>query len=137
MLEQVLLAIDGSEHSKRAIPLAADIARKSKGKVVVIHVREHDARRGPVWELESEGDAKAILDGAIAELESAGIEATSDSRRALLGRSAQSICEAADEHGAGLIVMGSRGLSDFAGLLLGSVTHKVIQLASCPVLVTR
>jgi nucleotide-binding universal stress UspA family protein len=137
MLEQILLAVDGSEHSKRAIPLAADIARKSKGTVVVVHVREHQVARGPVWERESEDEVKKLLEGVIGELKSAGIEAKSEARQALLGRAAQGICDAADEHEAGLIVMGSRGLSDFQGLLLGSVTHKVIQLARCPVLVTR
>ena len=48
----------------------------------------------------------------------------------------QIISEAAG-FGAGLIVMGTRGRSDFASLLLGSVAHKVIHHAQCPVLVTR
>jgi nucleotide-binding universal stress UspA family protein len=50
---------------------------------------------------------------------------------------AQSIVAAAEDHGSQVIVMGSRGLSDIGGFLLGSVTHKVVHLAPCPVLIAR
>jgi nucleotide-binding universal stress UspA family protein len=50
---------------------------------------------------------------------------------------ASAILQEARDLDAGMIVVGSRGLSDLGGLLLGSVAHKVIQLATCPVLVVR
>jgi nucleotide-binding universal stress UspA family protein len=53
------------------------------------------------------------------------------------GSVAPAILDAAKTFDAKLIVLGTRGLSDFAGLLLGSVAHKVIHHAECPVLVVR
>jgi nucleotide-binding universal stress UspA family protein len=50
---------------------------------------------------------------------------------------AAELISVADEIGADLIVVGSRGLSTFSSLLLGSVSHKLVQLAGRPVLVTH
>jgi nucleotide-binding universal stress UspA family protein len=47
------------------------------------------------------------------------------------------VVDAATDHNSEVVVMGSRGLSDLQGILLGSVAHKVIQLAETPVLVAR
>ena len=57
--------------------------------------------------------------------------------RILEGPPAEAICRVADVRKAGLIVMGSRGCTDFQGLLLGSITHRVLHAAPCPVLVIR
>ena len=53
------------------------------------------------------------------------------------GSPAEAILEAAEQVNADLIVLGTRGLSDLKGLLLGSVSHKVIQLSSCSCLVVK
>jgi nucleotide-binding universal stress UspA family protein len=52
MLDKVLLAVDGSDYSRKAIPLAIDVALKSNGDVVVLRVREHVVDRAARWELE-------------------------------------------------------------------------------------
>ena len=57
--------------------------------------------------------------------------------RAFVGNVAKTIVEAARDHGAGVIVLGSRGRGDLTALLLGSVAHKVIHLADRPVLITH
>jgi nucleotide-binding universal stress UspA family protein len=56
---------------------------------------------------------------------------------AMYGNATREILQLANEISADIIVMGSRGLSDFAGLVMGSVAHKVLHLARCPVLVVR
>ncbi|OPX38427.1 MAG: hypothetical protein B1H13_11325 [Desulfobacteraceae bacterium 4484_190.3] len=59
------------------------------------------------------------------------------SDRILEGSPGNMIAEAARIENCDMIIMGSRGRSDFEGLLLGSVTHRVLQAAECPVLVVR
>ena len=135
MFERLLLAVDGSEPARRAIPLAADLARKSGGRVIVLNVREHWVTRFTEWEMRTVEDAQAIVDAAAGELATAGVETTTRVGRALTGRTARQICDVADEVDAQLIVMGSGGLSELQGLVLGSVTHRVLQLSPRPILV--
>lgn len=137
MFQKVLLAVDGSDHSAKAVPVAADIARKSNGEVLVFHAREQAIHRGGSWELESESDANSLVERIKTELAAAGVKARSRTDRAPEGRAAKAILDVAESEGSDMIVMGSRGRSDLAGLLLGSVTHKVIQLSHCTVVVAR
>jgi len=55
----------------------------------------------------------------------------------VFGHAARYIVESAREHDVDVIVMGSRGRSDLAGLVLGSTAHKVIHMSDKPVLVVR
>ena len=71
------------------------------------------------------------------ELEQAEVPVKVELVRAFVGNVAKTIVEAARDHGAGVIVLGSRGRGDLTALLLGSVAHKVIHLADRPVLITR
>ena len=136
MFERMVLAVDRSEHSRRATAVAGELARLSGGEVIVVHVVEHEATktREPI---EPPQEAAELLHETLAALRSAGAKASGEVKAALIGRTASVIVETATEERADLIVMGTRGLSDLAGLVLGSVTHKVLHLASCPVLVAR
>jgi nucleotide-binding universal stress UspA family protein len=58
-------------------------------------------------------------------------------RETVFGHAAREIVEYAKEHDAGIIIMGSRGRCEVAGLVLGSTAHKVIHLTDRPVLVVR
>jgi nucleotide-binding universal stress UspA family protein len=133
MFEKVLLAVDGSEHSKKAAAAAAAIASSRGGEVLVLHLHEV----GVLAALETTIEAQTLVDGFVKDLAEAGVKASGESVAVRTGSTAPAILDAEKALGADLIVMGTRGLSDFAGLLLGSVAHKVIHHAQCPVLVVR
>jgi nucleotide-binding universal stress UspA family protein len=133
MFERILLAVDGSDHSKRATEAAAELAKGSDGEVRVLHVHEV----GVFAPLESSDEARALVDEMVEELQRADVKAMGDTIAARTGGTAPAILDAAKTLGSGVIVMGTRGLSDFSGLLLGSIAHKVIHHADCPVLVVR
>jgi nucleotide-binding universal stress UspA family protein len=78
-----------------------------------------------------------FVDEIVRALKDAGVSARSEVQTAPLGAVPHVILEMAKELDAGLIVMGSGGLSDWEGLFLGSVTHRVLHLAERPVFVVR
>jgi len=137
MFEKILVAVDGSDHANKATPVVIDIARTRKAEVVVMHAIEHEHPRGPVARAESPEDAKRVTETVVRELKKAGIPVRGEVVTTTPGKVAHAIVDTARDENAGLIVMGSRGLSDIEGLLLGSVTHKVLQHADRPVLVIR
>ncbi len=137
MIHRILLAVDGSEAAERAVPVAGELAGKSGSEVLVLHVRGIGVGRAAAFELESIDEAANLTDRTVRWLKDAGVSARGDVRTALHGREAKEILEAVKAEDVDLIVMGSRGLGDLAGLLLGSVTHKVLHLADRPVLIVR
>lgn len=138
MFGRILLAVDDSPASRRAVALAADIARRSSAEVLVFHVRERQwGRRGSKLEVESREDAAEFLNAAVYELRRAGVSARGELRHANFGSVARGIATAAEEHGSELIVIGSRGLACLPGMVLSSVSHKVLHLARVPVLIAR
>jgi nucleotide-binding universal stress UspA family protein len=137
VFQKVLLAVDGSDESGRAVPVAADLARKSDGEVLVFHVREYTIARGGAYPLEDGLHAKELVDGVTASLRAEGVKARGVVEPHVVGSAARAILAEAEAEGADTIVMGSRGRSELAGLLLGSVAHKVIQLSHCPVVIAR
>lgn len=59
MFEKIVLAVDGSEHSKRAVPVAADLAQKYGGEVIAGHVREREVSRAGSVDFETTAEAAA------------------------------------------------------------------------------
>lgn len=135
MFEKILLAVDGSEPSTRAIPVAADVALGHRAEVLVLHVQEHALTWGA--EVETPSEAAELVDGIVADLKDQGVSVRGEITRAPLGQTPRAILNVAHDEDVDLIVMGTRGLSDWGRLLMGSVAHKVIHLAECPVLVVR
>ena len=136
MFEKILVALDGSEHTAKALQAAADLAKLSGAEVVVLHVREgyFVGRAGEV-PIEDHAEASKIVDDAVEQLTAAGVKATATVRGCQHGRVAREILGEADSSRATIIVMGSRGVNDLEGLLIGSTTHKVLHLGKLPVLV--
>jgi nucleotide-binding universal stress UspA family protein len=137
MYERLLVAVDHSEVAGRALAAAKDLAALSNGKVWVLHVTEREFGRLGLTPSEPDEEAQAVVRDGVETLTRAGVEAHGEVREAVFGHAAREIVEAAQEHDAGTIIMGSRGRSDLAGLVLGSTAHKVIHLTDRPVLVVR
>ena len=139
MYDKILVAVDHSEASDRALDAARDLALLSKGEDWVLHMREREVavKTGVSLSDESMDEARAAVAAAVDKLTAAGVKAHGDVGTTLFGYAARSIVDDAKEHDVDVIVMGSRGRGDLAGLILGSTAHKVIHLADRPVLIVR
>ena len=137
MFKNILVAIDGSDCSSNAVPTAIEVARRFHAKVHVLHVHEHDRGRASAFPLVTKENADQLVADAIGIVKAAGIDVRGEVRIGFIGQIPERIVEVAREQDTDLIVMGSRGLSDLAGVFLGSVTHGVIRLADAAVLIDR
>jgi nucleotide-binding universal stress UspA family protein len=137
MFGKVLLAVDRSPQAELATEAAAKLAAESGDEVIVLHViEEFLAPTGPLRH-ESMQSAVKLVEETARRLRMEGIKARPEVTGVLEGYVAKVIAEWAGTFKAGLIVMGSRGRTDLGALLLGSVAHKVLHLAACPVLIAR
>jgi nucleotide-binding universal stress UspA family protein len=170
-MERILVALDGSESSDKALELAGDIARAHDAEMVLLHVvsdqplsdgERHMAEVEYLDEvlsgidvdgvLRARGDPRVVAQRLLAQygeiarrlretignrlLDQARVRAGDKGVRTVVGLleagdPAPTILRVAQDQGVGMIVMGSRGLGDAKGLLLGSVSHKVAHLATC------
>jgi nucleotide-binding universal stress UspA family protein len=139
MYDKILVAVDHSEVSDRAVIAARDLAALSGGEVWVLHLREREtgAKTGLLTIDETTGEANAAVAAAVEVLTQAGVKAHGEVRNTIFGYAAREIVADARQADADVIVMGSRGRGDLAGLLLGSTAHKVIHLSDRPVLIVR
>jgi nucleotide-binding universal stress UspA family protein len=135
MFKKILVAIDASDYSRQALPAALEVAKKFDGEVFVLHVSEHDRGRAAAFTMESPAEATRLVADAVKAARDAGLTAAGEVHDRAVGHVAVDVVETARTTRSDLIVMGTRGLSDVQGLLLGSVTHKVMQLAHTAVLV--
>ena len=146
---RILLATDGSADAELALSTAVDIANSTDSELYVITAgpgnpdpvyRIHEAGlRYETYEqaLEAiEREARRILDEQVRKVEELGGK-VADAHLSMGERRDQAIVHRADEIGAGLIVMGSRGLGGFRRALMGSVSDSVVRHAHCPVMVVR
>jgi nucleotide-binding universal stress UspA family protein len=138
MYDRILLAVDHSDISKRAVLAARDLAKLSDGHIWVLHLRERETGVRKVSMMdETADDANAVVTAALEVLTDAGVKARGEVRNTTYGYAAREIAGDAKDHDADVIVMGSRGRGDLAGLVLGSTAHKVIHLTDRPVLIVR
>jgi len=174
MIKTILVPIDGSEHSNKAVVLAADIAEKYDARLVVMSVLGHgplsdSLRRMAEVEHLAPGGSPSTPIAAIPEgkfpasttaaagpetehaiYEFIGQKVLNSAKRTVKekgiakvetvleeGDPVKRILARAEQENANLIIMGSRGLSDLKGLLMGSVSHKVSHLASCSCITVR
>ena len=137
MIEKILVATDGSDHARKAVDYACDLALKYNATVYLLHVIHRSDIPKEVFKyikakrieelLQEIGNR--IIEVAEREAKRRGVK---NFRSAIVkGDPVESITEFARENSVDMIVMGSRGLGSLEGLLLGSVSHKVCHLAPC------
>ena len=144
---KILLATDGSKEAQLAFTSAADLSEKTGSELYVVYVGHMPlVAEAPstsildpdLWRRmheDAEQEARTMLDELVQRVGKTGDEVAGVHTR--LGRPDAEIVGLADELGAGLIVLGSRGLGPLRRALMGSVSDSVVRHAHCPVLVVR
>jgi nucleotide-binding universal stress UspA family protein len=140
---KMLIAVDGSEHSNRAIEAVGALASKTvQRQVVLLNVREAPLLLGdlPSLSLDQIDDAQKrqqdeVLAAALAHAQACGL--TIGSTRRAQGQAAAEIVRVAAEIGADQIVLGTRGMGALGSLFMGSVAQRVVHLAGVPVLLVK
>lgn len=147
---ELLVAVDGSEESERALEYAGDIARATDGSITVIHAIEPDVYSASGGEPMSASDrqnrliidsldaaeeqGQAILDEVTELAKKQGLDVTSELR---YGEPVKTIVDYADEEGFETIFVGHRGRSERVAGILGSVARDLVERSPVPVTVVR
>ncbi len=139
MFENILLAVDGSDHSLKAAKLAGDLARLSGGKLRVLtvydevpsYLGEPNLSQAIAKRTEK---AEVILNGATKKI---GDIPGGSEAEILSGDPAETVLRVVDIYNIDLVVMGTRGQGGIKSLLVGSQSQKVVSTAPCPVLLVR
>jgi len=155
LFRKILVPLDGSKHSLKALEQAGEIAEKFSGRITLIHayslsvqpimLPEPSALSSPAIpilsgeELSKIAEAtravgKRILDDGEEKLRPRKVKVE---KMLVEGHAVEEIVKAANEGNYDLIVIGARGISHIKEILLGSVTDGVIHHARCPVLVIK
>jgi nucleotide-binding universal stress UspA family protein len=125
MFDTIILALDGSPRSEAAVDVVAELAPDG-AQVIAVHVKTH-AR-------ETEQDA--LIETQLARLRGAGVAVELERGSTVVGDEANVIARIARRRDGKLIVATTRGHSPLSGVLVGSVTQRLLHVAHCPVLVT-
>jgi nucleotide-binding universal stress UspA family protein len=136
----ILVALDGSAHSEAAFLRAVQLARAHGSRLTALHVAVPSPRSSldvsPAAARRAENAARQ-KGQRLLETARAAANDVDFSAELLFGDPADVICNRGETLGADLIVVGSRGLGLLDRLALGSVSSRVVQCASCSVLVVR
>jgi nucleotide-binding universal stress UspA family protein len=139
MYKKILLASDGSDHSKRAAENAIHIAKCSQDSTIeVVYVVDHDRVKSDVlknWNSNELGDTRVERMKTVEKIaKEAGV---SYKLTILHGEPGPTIVEYINKIEFDIVIIGSRGLNGLQEFVLGSVSHKVAKRANCPVLIVK
>ena len=139
MYQKILLATDGSQHSKRAAENAVNIAKCSEGSMLeVVYVVDVDRAKSDVlthWHAVDVNDSRK---DQVREVERIAKDAgVTYEVKVLRGEPGPVIVKYANENQFDIVIIGSRGLNGLQEFVLGSVSHKVAKRANCPVLIVK
>ena len=144
MFKTIIAAVDGSDHATEALKIACDLAEKYSSKLHIVHTPQavsdtlivgYAAVPVPPTREEMQKAGREVTGAAESLVQQAGLSEFDSA--IIMGDPAHAIVDAAESRDADLIVMGRRGLGSLSGLLVGSTTTKVSQLAPCAVLTVK
>lgn len=146
MFKKILVALDGSDTSSKALAAAIDMSNHSEGESVVrlIHVLDEmsyfmglDPYAGKTYVHAMREAGEKILAEGLAVCQSAGVTADTVLVDRLGAHLAETVSKTAKEWPASLVVVGTHGRKGVGRMLMGSGAEQIIRLAPCPVLVIR
>lgn len=145
MDKKFLVAVDGSDHGRKALDLATDLAMASDAQLIIVHVVPREPMPDGFQQVaDAEGISveetgaryrygmslgDAITNEAASRARERGLSKIET--RVAEGSPAHEIVTMAEQAEVDMLFIGSRGVSDLKGLFLGSVSHKVMHLAPC------
>jgi len=138
--DRILVPVDDSPQSDRAVDAACKLANLSKGTIHLFHVRERQdvtGKEAGSWDVEDAEEADALVKKVAGDCEKAGVTVSSSIVHVPIGHVANEIVKAATEQKADTIVMGSHGRSGLGAAVLGSNAYKVVHISDRPVLIVR
>jgi nucleotide-binding universal stress UspA family protein len=145
MFGSIVVGTDGSETAGEAVRQATELAKKTGSSIDLVSAYEpvssarlrEEAQQVPKdleWMVNPREDVDATLEAAGEQIKEAGVEVQIFARE---GDPADAILDVAEERGAGLIVVGNKGMTGAKRFLLGSVPNKVSHHAPCSVMIIR
>ena len=134
MFNTIVWATDGSENADRALSVAKTLAREQRASLVVVHIVQRFATNEGLAVFADEEKVAAKLGDVVEELSREGFDCTLKIVNHVGPQPAHEVADVAREVGADLIVVGTRGRGALVGLVLGSVTLRLLHVARCPVL---
>lgn len=140
-IKSILVAVDGSEHSLKAVRYACAMGPPLGAEVVLLHVVPMLVSATPYHDTVSDQPFLALQKVGEDILARAKALANDCNCHALdmisHGDPAAKIIDIASERGIDLIILGSRGISGIRQLFVGSISNKVARTAHCPVMIVR
>jgi nucleotide-binding universal stress UspA family protein len=136
MFKVVVVATDGSDPADLALTFAKDLAVDQKARLVMVYVDELIPGHGGAHHAQAlEPEIQNKVSTQAEALKAEGLDVEYQVHQVKVSGPAHAIADAAADVQADLIILGSTGSGPLKGLLLGSVAHRLLQIAPCPVLV--
>lgn len=147
MFKKILVGVDGSRHSDRAVETAIDLAKQNEAEVLLLHVIRNLSLPQELLEMIAKGEVtesrmELLQDSADIILESAKkkcaqAELQNVSGEYLIGSPASTLARYAEEHGVDLIVTGHQGISSESPEILGGVVKKLTNISKISCLIVK
>jgi nucleotide-binding universal stress UspA family protein len=145
LFSKILVPLDGSEYSQKALDMSIDLAKKYSSTIIIVHVIASTSALITSYEgvgssllidlrKQLDENSRHIVESGARKTRAAGVSVTCMEES---GNPPDKILELAENIGVDLIVIGDRGLSVVARFFLGSVADKVSRHCKCPILIVK